>query len=175
MNFYRFNLYNYYDKYFCDMHLSAFIGVSARQAAYYPSCWLIVEPEKLKRNTFSPLIRDVPSVKPPSSSLASQNYISLERKDLGWTNHNNEILPPTVCPSNAYQVSAFTKRRENKYNSFNATLKDYARKKSWNLRNFRAPECIVAISAELSASCLQEAKSTHRDKLLLNVIELQWF
>jgi len=56
--------------------------VSARQAAYYSSCWLIVELEELKLNTFSPLIRGVPSVKPPSSSL-SQNYISSERKDLG--------------------------------------------------------------------------------------------
>lgn len=60
---------------------------SLRQAAYYPSCWLIVEPEKLKLNTFSPLIRGVlppaAPVKPSSSSLVSQNYISPERKDLG--------------------------------------------------------------------------------------------
>lgn len=69
----------------------AFINVyrhlcSLHQVAYYPSCWLIVEPEKLKLNTFSPLIRGVtpplPPVK-PSSSLVSQNYISPERKDLG--------------------------------------------------------------------------------------------
>lgn len=40
-------------------HALAFIDLSSLRecTAYYPSCWLIVEPEKLKLNTFPPLIR----------------------------------------------------------------------------------------------------------------------
>lgn len=84
---------------------------SLRQAAYYPFCWLIIDSEKLKLNIFLPLIWGVLPVKSPPSSLISQNYISREKKNLGWTNHNNELLPPTM-PSNTYQNFEFTIRKK---------------------------------------------------------------
>jgi len=99
--------------------------VSARQAAYYSSCWLIVELEKLKTEyilTFNPRrpFRQASVV----FSIAELYFFWKERSRM---NHNNEILPSTIYLSNAYQISAFTKRKKNRYNSFNATLKNYVR------------------------------------------------